>query len=106
MLEREKRVTFPHGHEEQRLIFPVLYSGGNFPPDVGDIRHVDLRRFAYPDEAFRKAPLFMEFREELRRLARTTSSALEIAPPWEDDWPLIRRPPAAMAKVGLPRLTL
>ena len=98
-----------HPCNEFPLVYPVLYSNGNyFPADASETQYSRLF-LEDPDltnhvDAFKESPKYADLTNRIRILAEQLALRIANAPPFEKGWPWIEPPPSPPPIIGRPRM--
>jgi hypothetical protein len=99
MCLREKALRIAPGRGEP-LVWPIRFADGDFfPDDAKKTQHVDMAKWAWSEEAFRRTEGYHEFERAVRDFAERLGARLQRAPAWDAKWPVARpaarKPPVA-----------
>ncbi len=98
MAEREKVL----GH--RGLIYPVLFSDSdNFPSFARERSWRNLKPWNKPDLVFQQTIRWIDFVDEIEKVAIELSERISRVPKWEPDWPVQRPEPPMPGMTSLPR---
>jgi hypothetical protein len=98
MAEREKLLARPG------LIYPVLFSDSeNFPSYARERSWRNLKPWNKPDLVFQQTIRWIDFTDEIEKVAIELASRITKAPPWEPGWPVERPDPPMPGMTSLPR---
>lgn len=90
----------PHG-----LIYPVVYSDGDyFPREAQERQARSVKPWSYPREGYRESRDYDNLFDAVRLMAREIRDQLKAVPPWESGWPVVRPPAARPAPAEFPVL--
>lgn len=104
MREREKLLGWRSEQNPQGLIYPVVFADGeHFPPEARAVQWRDLRAWNYGAPAFRDTVGFLDFDQQVQKLAGELAGMILTAPAWQD-WPVVTPNAAPEVVVKLPRL--
>jgi hypothetical protein len=104
MAEREALTAGPPGEHQRQLIYPVIFCDSrNFPEWARERRLRDLQQWNHPFEHFQTAPAYLDFNQEIKRIALELEELIEGAPDWRDDWPVRTPAPEPPKRARMPR---
>jgi hypothetical protein len=105
MARREELVMQTEPDRSHGLIYPVIYSDSrNFPSWATTRRMRSLQRWNCPYPHFQQAPAYIDFYDEVEKLAEELVQLIEHAPEWRADWPVETPTPGPPALSGFPGL--
>lgn len=92
---REEVAGFRTQENPNGLILPVLFSDGDkLPDDAQRIQtRYDLRDFAIPEPVFKNSLRYIDFRDEISKLATDLDSMLPRVPHWDSSWEIVKPDP-------------
>ncbi len=100
---RARRLGFRTEERPRGLVFPVLYSNG-VRQDLAGIEFRDLRKYNVQVASYRDTPQFPFLVREIQGFSSLLLNTLAEAPPWQDDWPIVKRPVDGKAQIVMPRI--
>ncbi|MEV7098249.1 toll/interleukin-1 receptor domain-containing protein [Amycolatopsis sp. NPDC051045] len=104
MAEREALTAVPSAEHRRQLIYPVVFCDSrNFPEWAHQRRLRDLQQWNHPFEHFQTAPAYLDFNQEIKRIADELEELIEGAPDWRDDWPVRTPAPEPPKRARMPR---
>jgi TIR domain len=89
MRVREEQLGLRTSANPSGLVYPVVYSDGDtFPVEAKRIQHrKDLKDYAYPYPQFRNSEKYLEFHDQVARIAQELVNLFnDSIPPWNPDW--------------------
>ncbi len=91
--------------QPQNLIYPVIFSDSErFPKYATDRRMRNFKSWNHPHPQFERSMKYLEFDDEVKRIAAELARLLDQVPAWRPDWP-VETPAADPPKpAGFPRL--
>jgi hypothetical protein len=105
MLAREQALGLSSPERPQGLVYPILYSDSeNFPSEGLEVAWWDFKPFANPDPVYQSTHGYVDFHQEVSRLATDLVRLLKQVPPWDPDWPDVDPPdPVLLPPPPIPR---
>jgi len=98
MVEREKLLG------RSRLIYPVLFSDSdNFPSFARERSWRDLKKWNHPDPVFQQTVRWIDFLQEIEKVAIDLAALVDEVPSWEPGWPAQRPDPPMPGMTPVPR---
>ena len=92
--------TEPYG-----LIIPILHNNGEyFPKAARDTQWTDFSDCNSNMPAFHNHPMALDFERKIVKFAEDVAVALQHAPPFDPDWPIIEADPLPVPDVPFRRL--
>ncbi|MGW4522409.1 TIR domain-containing protein [Amycolatopsis sp. NPDC004378] len=89
----------------RQLIYPVIFCDSrNFPAWAFERRLRDLQEWNHPFEHFQTAPAYLDFNQEIKRIAVDLEELIERAPEWRADFPVSTPAPEPPKRARMPRL--
>jgi len=106
MREREKMLRMGSVEYPDGLIYPVLFSDGEFFEGVRRVAMIkDLSKWRYHWPQFRDSEKYLGFDEEMRTVGSELVKQIMKSPDWEKDFPVIMKPKTLEEPVPkLPRI--
>ncbi len=106
MCAREELLGIPRQGETLGLIYPVVYADGDsFPEEARAVQsRFDLSEYGFPYEQFSRTDAYLDFHVKVKSIASALARRLDVAPPWQSDWPVCRPQPFPLPPAVLPRL--
>jgi hypothetical protein len=105
MAEREEVLGMCSSQIPEGLIYPVIFSDSRtFPTYAKKRRMRNCRNWNQPYPQFQASMAYLQFHEELSRIAEELVDFIEQAPEWRADWPVSMPKPEALPRVSFPRL--
>lgn len=93
MREREKLLGLGTHDKPKGLVYPVVFSDGlHFPEEAKRTQYVDLSLWNIPYEHYRNTDRYIEFTEKMQFVAQDLAKFVVLAPPWQNDWPVVEPP--------------
>lgn len=104
--KRQKQLGLFTGDHTQGLIYPILFSGGNyFHPDARITQcNRDFSQLNYPEESFRNSTRYLEFDDLVKQMADDLVVRLDAVPEWQEDFPIAKLPALKAATMKRPVL--
>lgn len=88
MLAREQAEGYRTLANTRGLVIPVIARNGEHHPEyMRDIQSVDLKHYVRVGGAFRNAPRYIEFEDEMEKWTKQVADAVRAAPIWRSGWP-------------------
>ncbi|UVS78434.1 TIR domain-containing protein [Actinokineospora sp. UTMC 2448] len=105
MARREELLGLRSAEQPQGLIYPVLFADSETFPDFARNRQMrNLKRWNCPHPSFQQTVRYVEFHDELAKIAIELTELIRRAPEWRPGWPVDRPVPALLPPTQLPRL--
>lgn len=106
MQSREKQLGMATVEYPKGLIYPVLFSDGDWFNEVARVKYrKDLSEWRYHWPQFRNSLKYLEFDKAMREVAKELAKQFAAVPPWSADFPVITDPTTLReAKMELPRI--
>jgi hypothetical protein len=88
----------------QGLIYPVIFCDSkNFPKYAHERRMQDLKQWNRPYPQFQASLAYLDFHQEVERIAVELADLIEQVPEWQPDWPVEMPTPGPPTTSSLPR---
>jgi hypothetical protein len=92
------------GMTSQGLIYPVIFCDSrNFPKYAHERRMQDLKQWNRPYPQFQASLAYLDFHQEVERIAVELADLIEQVPEWQPDWPVEMPTPGPPTTSSLPR---
>jgi len=87
MMYRERKLGYRTTANPGGIVLPiVVHDGEYFPETARKMQWLDCNEFARIGRGFAETPKYIEFQDKLRVWARGAASAIEQAPPWQEQF--------------------
>ena len=97
MLQREVFLAERGNPQPSGLVYPLVFSDGkNFDERAKKTQSRDLSKLNYHHDCFRDSSKYLEFDDEVRKIAEDIENRIIVAPEWNSLFPLAD--PAAVLK--------
>ncbi|QWF83015.1 hypothetical protein HUW46_06454 [Amycolatopsis sp. CA-230715] len=104
MARREELVSRASPERPTTLIYPVIFCDSrNFPEYAHERQMQDLKEWNAPYEHFQASQAYLDFHQEVARIAEELGELIDDAPEWRSDWPVETPLPEAPATPLVPR---
>jgi len=94
MLERQKVLKLSSNEMCSGLIYPIVFGDGKyFRKDISKIQSRCMKKFASTAPAFKKSKKYLDFQNEVKKIAIDICKMLESIPPFDSSWTVLDMTP-------------
>ncbi len=105
MYEREKLIRKQAARKTLKLIYPVVFSDGEyFHKDAKNTQSKDLRKWNTPHAVFSQSTEYIVFDKIVQALCKELSGIIQRVPTWQKNWPIVTPSSTQKVAVKLPRI--
>lgn len=89
--KRERELGLGTPENPAGLVYPIVYSDRDcFPDEAKRTQYRDLSKFNYPELVFKESKLYLEFHDEVQKIAEELTTLFKRTPDWDQNWKPVR----------------